>query len=822
MRWLTTRLGGASFDAATDAFFWFHLRRMAFWLPVMAVIMWLIALLLASMDGEQRWSWAFDLYPFYCLCAAAFLCGVRFSGAWLVGKDRKSLTPLCPSATTRQAVNARLLADGIALFGTRCVVSLVYFIWLFTADDKLLFSMATRGLAYGYTDLREVISWVVGVPLIGGAAAWACMGFAYRPVRRFTVFVIVAALLESIMRDVLSYDNRHFGIPPEYDIWVLFGLVIVFLVGATLLGLRRKAIGIRTVMYSCAVWCGLILAAYPFGPRIAEGKVLDAQTLLVCTAVSSALVLPYQAASLDIKRRRRRIGIWTETDCSSADSSAIPPRIRRVAWRGLVCVVVFIAWLRWPADPAVWKMWRSQGLPATPRDLNSTYPSVPDEENLALKCLQIHSQYTEGLRKWVDSLSGVEQSNRDPGYPLADVPLKIREEMFGVGWAAVKRNEPIAPEVVRQTREFWRAVGEETAEKLHALATSGLTKSRYPIDLSEGLETKLPHLGEIRSLVRVLDTAALLAAIDDEPNEVVDAFCDSIKIINSLQDEPIFISQYIRLQLVGTSITTIETAMAHSCVSEETLRRLQEGIAGALSPLRDGYLMDKTIQGDLVMYIDSLRNPVRLRSEVRGGTVSPEDPMTWLCDVLGQGKLDQLAFVWTASRLRAWSREAGLGRQADLVSLKKAGWPFEHVEPCFICEKESDRPAGPQLSWRLSFATMVLTGWTISYEMECDFRTRLNVARVALGVERFRLANGAFPQKLDEIVPDYIDSIPEDPWNPRHGLSSRVRENGDFVVYGFGRDGEDNGGTEREPGGGWYHTDNTFTVSAQKVVDDPD
>lgn len=67
----------------------------------------------------------------------------------------------------------------------------------------------------------------------------------------------------------------------------------------------------------------------------------------------------------------------------------------------------------------------------------------------------------------------------------------------------------------------------------------------------------------------------------------------------------------------------------------------------------------------------------------------------------------------------------------------------------------------------------------------------------ALAVERFRLAHRTLPKKLDDLVPQFLSAVPEDPFD---GLPLRYRnlERG-YVVYSVGADGQDNGGRERPP-----------------------
>jgi len=72
----------------------------------------------------------------------------------------------------------------------------------------------------------------------------------------------------------------------------------------------------------------------------------------------------------------------------------------------------------------------------------------------------------------------------------------------------------------------------------------------------------------------------------------------------------------------------------------------------------------------------------------------------------------------------------------------------------------------------------------------------------SLAVERYRLANGALPDSLGDLVPKFLDAVPIDPFD---GQPLRYRKlTKGYVVYSVGEDGKDDGGDEKK--------DITFTV----------
>jgi hypothetical protein len=61
-------------------------------------------------------------------------------------------------------------------------------------------------------------------------------------------------------------------------------------------------------------------------------------------------------------------------------------------------------------------------------------------------------------------------------------------------------------------------------------------------------------------------------------------------------------------------------------------------------------------------------------------------------------------------------------------------------------------------------------------------------------VERFRIKHGRLPTSLDELVPEFLNAVPDDPFDGRP-LRFISDERG-CTVYSIGVDGIDDGGVE--------------------------
>jgi hypothetical protein len=83
-----------------------------------------------------------------------------------------------------------------------------------------------------------------------------------------------------------------------------------------------------------------------------------------------------------------------------------------------------------------------------------------------------------------------------------------------------------------------------------------------------------------------------------------------------------------------------------------------------------------------------------------------------------------------------------------------------------------------------------------------ELETAVACLRALLACERFRRVRGAYPETLDALVPEFLETVPRDPFSGGPLLYSRARE----ILWSVGENLRDDGGsTKRESGeDGWY------------------
>ena len=87
----------------------------------------------------------------------------------------------------------------------------------------------------------------------------------------------------------------------------------------------------------------------------------------------------------------------------------------------------------------------------------------------------------------------------------------------------------------------------------------------------------------------------------------------------------------------------------------------------------------------------------------------------------------------------------------------------------------------------------------------------------AIAAERYRLKHGAIPETLDLLVPDYLDEIPVDYYDPKKGpVKIASPYPGEYSIYSIGHNRVDDGGivVKNESG----KSDYLFRVLLEKII----
>jgi hypothetical protein len=130
---------------------------------------------------------------------------------------------------------------------------------------------------------------------------------------------------------------------------------------------------------------------------------------------------------------------------------------------------------------------------------------------------------------------------------------------------------------------------------------------------------------------------------------------------------------------------------------------------------------------------------------------------------------------------------------AELTAIARSPWPDKAQRSVAILESHrTDQQAPRQATY---FGTLVNRGLAIAAFSQAVDATPLIIdrsSRIAMAVERFRRDRGNVPTALSDLVPQYLNDVPVDPFSGRPLL---FRPSADaYTIYSVGPNQKDDGG----------------------------
>ena len=302
-------------------------------------------------------------------------------------------------------------------------------------------------------------------------------------------------------------------------------------------------------------------------------------------------------------------------------------------------------------------------------------------------------------------------------------------------------------------------------EQMHQAAREG-GQARFPTRFADGIQMQLPHAQRLRAGARLLALESAVAAHRGQPDAAVDSILAMFAAARSLEQEPVLVSQLVRMALGGMARQRIQWLLSAVTLDDHQLARLDAELAASnyQKPLRKGLV------GERVIGIVTFENPEALGDEAAIGWLS----MT--------GSSDQAMYLKLMDEMIAAAEKTGPERQ-------------EAIDAADERLRQLASTTSAKLKYPLTL--LLLPGLSGASQAAARNEAERDATRAAVAIERFRLREGRLPQKLDELVPDFLASLPSDPFSTGP-LRYRADET-EFLVYSVGSNGVDDGGRSDPP-----------------------
>jgi len=422
---------------------------------------------------------------------------------------------------------------------------------------------------------------------------------------------------------------------------------------------------------------------------------------------------------------------------------------------GLIALVVLAGYLydlHWHHKvEAKLAEYRAAGQPVTWDDVLARRPKIPDDQNAALVLLGAFKQFA----KTSDYESGLGDLWRR-GRPGA----RHSEQLRGLMGSQLEADS-------------------EALRLIHDAAK--LDRGCYPLDTAgTPYELLLPHLPPLRHGTYFCGVEARFLAENGKAKESARVLDDAHILPASIGDSPLTIEALVRIAAERIWLASIESTLAVCEMGGDDVRllrlRLERemrdfSMVPAMFSSRAGYQW--LFQSRSVEALDDLMS------------VKPDSEFK-------QHLIFRVYFTLPGWREKdALSMYDALTRAASAVG-KPPRQAFREIQ-AWHSDLGRDRVQSP---YSHLVTTIIAPGISRALQECIKARTELEVGRTGLAVEEWRLRHGRWPDSLEQLVPEVLDAVPDDPFSDSPIRSAKTPDG--VVVYSVGEDGTDNGGIREE------------------------
>jgi hypothetical protein len=281
----------------------------------------------------------------------------------------------------------------------------------------------------------------------------------------------------------------------------------------------------------------------------------------------------------------------------------------------------------------------------------------------------------------------------------------------------------------------------------------------------------VPNLSELRGTVFLLKLEAILYAENGDSKSAIRSVKSCFGIARSLAKEPITISQLVRSACQNVAATTIEYCVNRIKFTDEQLAELIEYIQNS----DHNTDMSCAFVGERCFGISFFMAPGSVDPGLMGGV--PFRPLLALYKAVGMADSDAIIYL---DLMEEYMKIYQLPLHQRQDAAKAVEARFQSTSKVHV------------LFYVMMPALARIT------TIDTRNIAQLLTARIGLAIERYRLAAGKLPDTLNDLVPDYLDAVPKDPFDGNE-LRYKKLEVG-FVVYSIGEDLIDDGGKEKPTG----------------------
>ena len=374
--------------------------------------------------------------------------------------------------------------------------------------------------------------------------------------------------------------------------------------------------------------------------------------------------------------------------------------------------------------------------------------------------------------------------------------LKARQVYYRQA-AAITNFFPVAAQAQTPAEDVLLALSryDTTIEEIRR--ASRLPYSRFPIGYADANPAGilLPHLSALKRSVMTVQLRTLAELQAGQAEKALDDIGLMLRLTAAIRTEPFLVSHLVRISMLDLVLQPVWEGLGDHRWSDAQLAALGTEL-GKLDFLADYPLAKRGERACNVGMLDCAHG-------------------NWNREFLSWMDAD---WRFTPPRFPMWAVQVGPGGWIEQNKVAYCRMSFDLLTPLVNPETRIVSPDAEARARNVCQEIRVTPcNWSVGLLLPalipCSSRfahaqTAADLARVACALERYRLAQGNFPESLAALAPKVMERIPPDVISGQP-LKYRRTDDGRFVLYSVGWNQTDDGGKpgwpdkEAAPGGFW-------------------
>lgn len=303
----------------------------------------------------------------------------------------------------------------------------------------------------------------------------------------------------------------------------------------------------------------------------------------------------------------------------------------------------------------------------------------------------------------------------------------------------------------------------------------------------------LPHLSPLRNIARVVR----LRAVSELRTGHVEAAFEDVNLLfalaDSIREEPLLLSHLVRMALLNLAMQTVWEGLADHHWTSTQLEHFQQALTSAqlMTGLRRGMEGERAFGFEMVELI--ARKPaIMMDFEIDPNRADHTVGMLMRLLPRGWWHLEGVNYgrIFDEHLMAVLPEDP---RDLDVQRIKSGADKFDSMQG-------EQNLVSTVLQHRL-LIQLLMPALQPVIVRTVETETLLRLAVTAIGLERYRLENGVYPETLAALAPGWISHVPNDPVTHDHFHYERVSDDA-FGLWAVGWDGEDGGGVVSYSGSG--------------------